>query len=143
MPKKLPKKKNDNFSHFAKHRFIKKNRYVATPLFLKKCVFLNLHSLKPNTDVEQKTKLKIRKKAKIRKGTLQEKRREETNKNEKGLMKKNFLIEYFDVVLFKKQKHRRKKKEKETNTRNKKEAKKKDKKDGRKKRKTERQRKRK
>ena len=30
--KKLPKK-NDNFSHFAKHRFIKKNRYVATPLF--------------------------------------------------------------------------------------------------------------
>ena len=27
-------------------------------------------------------------------------------------MKKNFLIEYFDVVLFKKQKHRRKKKEK-------------------------------
>ena len=63
-------KKNDNFSHFAKHRFIKKNRYVATPLFLKKCVFLNLHSLKPNTDVEQKTKLKIRKKAKIRKGNL-------------------------------------------------------------------------
>ena len=42
-PKKCQKncqtKKNDNFSHSAKHRFIKKTRYVATPLFLKKCVF--------------------------------------------------------------------------------------------------------
>ena len=67
----MPKKKNDNFSHFAKHRFIKKkNRYVATPLFFEKMCFFNLHSLKPNTDVEQKTKLKIRKKAKIRKGNL-------------------------------------------------------------------------
>ena len=41
-------KKNDNFSHFAKHRFIKKPRYVATPLFLKN-VFFNLGFLKPKT----------------------------------------------------------------------------------------------
>ena len=39
-----------------------------------------------------KTKLKIRKKAKIRKGGLKEKSTEETNKNEKGLMNKNFVI---------------------------------------------------
>ena len=37
-------------------------------------------------------------------------KKEETNKNEKGLMKKNFVIECFDVVLFMKQKQRRKKK---------------------------------
>ena len=35
----------------------------------------------------------------MRKGVLKEKRREETNENEKGLMKTNFVIEYFDVVL--------------------------------------------
>ena len=32
--------KTDNFSHFAKHRLIKKKRFVATPLFTpKNCVF--------------------------------------------------------------------------------------------------------
>ena len=33
----LPKmaKETDNFSHFAKHRFIKENRFVATPLLTK------------------------------------------------------------------------------------------------------------
>ena len=40
---------------------------LQPPFFEKMCFFFNLHSLKPNTDVEQKTKLKIRKKAKIRK----------------------------------------------------------------------------
>ena len=53
--------KNDNFSHFAKHRFIK-NPLCCNPPFFEKMCFFNLHSLKPNTDVEQKTKLKIRKK---------------------------------------------------------------------------------
>ena len=44
------------------------------------------------------------------------KKREETNKNEKGLMNKNFGIEYFDVALFMKQKQRRnKKKERDKN----------------------------
>ena len=66
--------------------------------------------------LNKKQKLKIRKKTKIRKGDLKEKRREETNKNEKGLMKQNFVIEYFDVVLFMKQKQRRnKKKERDKN----------------------------
>ena len=42
-PKLAPKmgKKNDNFSHFAKHRFINKPRFVATPLLTKKLVFFN------------------------------------------------------------------------------------------------------
>ena len=62
--------------------------------------------------LNKKQNLKSGKKTKIRKGNLKEKRREETNKNEKGLMNKNFVIEYFDVVLFMKQKQRRKKKEK-------------------------------
>ena len=60
--KKNAKKKNDNFSHFAKHRFIKKTRFVATPLFLKKCVFqLGFFETK-NNDVEQKQNLKSGKK---------------------------------------------------------------------------------
>ena len=60
-------------------------------------------------DVEQTTKLKSSKETKIRKGDLKEKRREEIKK-EKGLMKTNFVIEYFDVVLSTKQKQRRNKK---------------------------------
>ena len=73
---------------------------------------------------------------------MKEKRREETNQNEKGLMNKNFVIEYFDVVLVMKQKQRRNqkkerdkskeetKRKKETKARNQKKAKK-DKKEGR------------
>ena len=78
---------------------------------------------KKNIDVEQKAKHRI-KKAKIRKGDWNEKRREETNKHEKGLMNKNSGIEYFDVALVMKQKQRRNTK-KETKTRNQKTAKKK------------------
>ena len=42
-------KKNDNFSHFAKHRLIKKKRFVATPLFTEKLCFFKLFVLKPKT----------------------------------------------------------------------------------------------
>ena len=61
-----------------------------------------------NNDVEQKHNLKSAKKIKIRQRDFKEKRRQET-KEEKRLMKENFVIEYFDVVLFLKQKQRRKK----------------------------------
>ena len=65
---------------------------------------------------QKKQNLKAGKKTKIRKGDLKEKRREETNKNEKGVMNNNFVIEYFDVVPFMKQKQRRsKKKERDKN----------------------------
>ena len=57
------------------------------------------------------------------------------DKHEKGLMNKSSVIEYFDVVLFVKQKQKETKRKKETKTRNQKKAKKKDKKEGRKKRK--------
>ena len=49
-PKFCQKKpKNDNFSHFAKHRFIKKNPLCCNPPFDPKLVFLNLGFLKPKT----------------------------------------------------------------------------------------------
>ena len=52
--KKAPPK-NDNFSHFAKHGFIKKTCYVATPFWPKIGVFeLGLFETK-NNDVEQQT----------------------------------------------------------------------------------------
>ena len=119
---------------------LQKKTFCCTP-FVKKLCFLNLHLSKKKHWCWTKNKTSG-KKTKIGKGNLKEKRREETNKNEKGLMNENFVIEYFDVVLFMKQKQRRKKKEKEAKTRNKKKAKQK-KKAGWKKRKRERQRKRK
>ena len=62
--------------------------------------------------LNKKQNLKSGKKQRYGKGICKKKEERKPTKNEKGLMKKNFLIEYFDVVLFKKQKHRRKKKEK-------------------------------
>ena len=89
-------------------------------------------------DVWTKTQLKIRK-TKIGKKDFEEKTRQET-KIEKILMKENFVIEYFDVVLFMKQKEERKGKKTKTKKLNK--TKKKDKKEERQK-KREKQRKRK
>ena len=51
----------------------------------------------------------MRKNAKIRERHFKEKTRQETKKRERRLIKENFVIEYFDVVLFMKQKQRRKK----------------------------------
>ena len=69
--------------------------------------------------LNKKQNVKSGKKLKIRKGNLKEKRREETNKNEKGLMNKTIVIEYFDVVLFMKKKSKEeRKRRKETKTRN-------------------------
>ena len=45
---KKPPPKNDNFSHFAKHRFIKKPLCCNSP-FDQKLVFLNFGFLKPKT----------------------------------------------------------------------------------------------
>ena len=78
-----------------------------------KLAFFELAFLKKNIDVEQKTELKMRK-TKIRNGDLKEKRREETNKNEKGLMNKGFVTDYFDVVLsWKKSKGKTKRKKRQ------------------------------
>ena len=56
-----PKKgqqKNDNFLHFAKHKLIKKKRFVATPLFTKNCCFSTWFFETKNIDVERKHNLK-------------------------------------------------------------------------------------
>ena len=45
-------KKNDNFSHFAKHRFIKKPVLLQFVFF---CAFQFVHFETKNIDVEQKT----------------------------------------------------------------------------------------
>ena len=49
------KNKNDNFWHFAKHRFIKKKTVLLQPPFFWKNVFFNLFFETKNNDVEQKT----------------------------------------------------------------------------------------
>ena len=107
----------------------KKNRFVATPLFTQKLVFFQLGFLKPkNNDVQQKHNFKSATKNKDKKKGFKEKRRQETKK-EKILMKENFVIEYSDVVLFMKQKQRRKKRKERDKTRKQKKAKKKDRKE--------------
>ena len=132
--------KKDNFSHFAKHRFIKKDRFVAICFFF---VLFNLLFLKLKTlMLNKKHNFKSGKSKDKKKGFETEKqdRKPKERKNISG--KKEIAIENVHVVLFMKQKQRRKKNEKETKTRNKKKAKKKDKKEERKTRERERQRKR-
>ena len=50
--------RNDNFSGFAKHKFLKE-RFVATPNFTKNQKLVIF--LKENIDVDQKTQLMIEK----------------------------------------------------------------------------------
>ena len=145
-PKKCKKKcqkKNDNFSHFAKHRFIKKKtRFVATPFFLKKCVF-QLVFLKPKTMMlNKKHNSKSGKKQRWGK-EISKRKQDRKPKKENILMKKrnSNLIFSCSSQETKAQKTEQKK---ETKTRKKKKAKK-ERQEGRKKdkSKTERQRKRK
>ena len=84
--------KNDNFSHFAKHRFIKNTVLLQPPFWPKIGVFqLGFFETK-NNDVEQKHNLKSAKNKDKTKRDFKEKRRQETKK-EKRLMKENFVIE--------------------------------------------------
>ena len=74
--KKCPPQ-NDNFSQFAKHRFITKKTFVATPLLPKIGVFqLGFFETK-NIDVEQKHNLKPGK-SKDKKQGFENKKRQET-----------------------------------------------------------------
>ena len=76
-------KKSDNFSHFAKHRLIKKTVLLQHP-FSPKIVFFKLFVLKPKTFMlNKKHNLKSGKKTKIRKRDLKGKTRQETIKREK------------------------------------------------------------
>ena len=76
-------KKNDNFSHFAKHRFIKKKPFCCNPPFDQKLVFFNFDFLKPKTLMLNKKHNLKSGKAKIRKRDWKEKTRQETKKKEK------------------------------------------------------------
>ena len=114
MPKKKPPSKNDNVS-LLQNTGSQKKRFVATPLLTKQIgVFELVFFLKPNTlMLNKKHNLKSgEKKTNIRERDLKEKTRQETKK-EKRFMKKNFVIEYFDVVLFMKQKQRKMKRRRE------------------------------
>ena len=83
--------KNDNFSHFAKHRLIIKNRFVATPLLTKNFCFFKLSVLKPKT-------LMLNKKHNLKSGNSKDKKKElerkkdRKPKKEKILMKKKLAI---------------------------------------------------
>ena len=119
--KKAPPK-NDNFSHFAKHRFIKKNRYVATPLLTKNwCfwtwVFWNQKQWCWTTNITQNQE-----KIKIRERDFKEKTRQETKKREHIHWKPRNCNFIFHVVLFMKQKQRRKNNEKRDKNKKEKES---------------------
>ena len=104
-------KKNDNFSHFAKQRLIKKTVLLQPPFWPKNSVFcfFKLSVLKPKT-------LMLNKKHNLKWGNSKDKKKElerkkdRKPKKEKLLMKKKLAIEFFDVVPFMKEKQRRKKK---------------------------------
>ena len=122
------RQKNDNFSHFAKHKLIKTTVLLQPPFSPKIVVFqLGFFETK-NIDIEEKHNLKSENSKDKKKGF--ETKNKTGTKNEKILMEKNVAIEHFDVVPFMKQKQSRKKWKKETKTRNQKKAKKKDKKEG-------------
>ena len=140
--KKAPPK-NDNFSHFAKHRFIKKPRYVATPLLTKNwCfwtwVFWNQKQWCWTTNITQNQE-----KRKIRKRDFKEKTRQETKKREHIHWKQrncNFIFSCCSIHETKAKKKEQWKKSQKQET--KRRPKKKDKKEERKTRGKEKQRKR-
>ena len=108
--------KNDHFSHFAKHRFIKKNTFVGNPPLDQKLVFLNLCFLKPNALMLNKNITQnLEKKQRYEKG-ISKRKRDRKPKKEK-MMKETFVVECFDVVLFMKQSKEERKGKKETKTR--------------------------
>ena len=114
---------NDNFLHFAKHRFIKKPVLLQLPFWPKIGVFqLGFFETK-NKDVEQKHTFKSAKKTKRRKRDFKEKRRQETKKK-KYWWRKTLYINLSDVVLFMKQKQRRKKRKERDKNKEAKESKK-------------------
>ena len=90
--------KNDNFSHFAKHRCIKK-RFVATPLFQKlELSFLLIFFLKAKTLMLNKNTNQNQEKAKTRKRHLKEKTKQGTKQRER--MDKNKTLQFKSFMLF-------------------------------------------
>ena len=133
--------KNDNFSHFAKHRLIKKKkRFCCNPPFDQKLVFFNFVFWNQKHWCWTKNITKNQEKNKDNKKGLQRNTRQETKKRE-NISGKNESQFKISCCSFHEPKAK-KENEKETKTRNKKKTKKKDKKEEIKTRARERQRKR-
>ena len=127
-PKCAPKmaKNNGNFSHVAKHRFMKRNCFVATPLLTNQnVVFSTWVFLKPKTlMLNKKHNLKSGKKTKIKMDSKDNKR-QETNQKKRTYWWKKVELESLDVVPFMKQKQRRKKRKEREKSKESKESRKK------------------
>ena len=89
-------KNNDNFSHFAKQRFIKKNRFVATPLLTKNWGFSTLILETKNIDVEPTHNLKSVK-SKDKKTGMERKNKTGNQKKRKSFRKK---LQFNGLMLF-------------------------------------------
>ena len=109
--KKWPPK-NDNFSHFAKHKFIKKT-VVLQPPFDQKLVFFNLVFWNQNhLCLTKKHKLKSGKSKDKRKGF---ERKKKTGNQKKGLMKKNCNWIFWCCSFHETKAQKKKNKEKDKN----------------------------
>ena len=84
-------KKNDNFWHLPKHRFIKKPVLLQPPFWPKMSVFYVVCFETENLEVEQKHNLKWGN-SKDKKKELERKKKTENQKKEKILMKKKLAI---------------------------------------------------
>ena len=83
-PKSCPQE-NDNFSHFAKHRFIK-NPLCCNPPFDQKLVFFNLGFLKPKT-------MMLNKKHNSKSGKNKDKIKRSQRENKTGNQKREHIDE--------------------------------------------------
>ena len=137
-PKNGPQK-NDNFSHSAKHRVIKKPVLLQPPFWLKIGVFSTWFFFETkNNDVEQKHNFKSAKKQDKKKGL--ERKTKTGNQKKENIDEKNLQLNILMLFLWWKKSKEERKRKKETKTRNQKKAKKKDKKEERQKRRKERDR---
>ena len=132
--------KNDNFSHFAKHRLLEKPFCCNPPFDQKLARFQLVFFETKNIDVEQKHNWKSGK-TKIKKG-LERKKQDRKPKKDTGLIKKKLCNSIFWCCSFSQNKSKDNRKKKKRKIRNQKKTKRKDKKEERKKRARERQRKR-
>ena len=108
LPQKEPPK-NDNFSHFATHRLIKKNALLQLPSWPTICFFTCLF-WNQKIDVEQKHNLKSGK-GKIEKGIWKRKQDRKLKKKRKDWWKKKLCTWIFWCCSFHETKTKKKEKE--------------------------------
>ena len=89
--------KNDNFSHFAKHRVIK-NPFCCKPPFDQKLVFFNLVFETKNNDVEQNITSNQQKNKDKKKGFQREKKT--GNQEREKIDEEKLCISIFVMLFF-------------------------------------------